>query len=143
MVLEGPQGSVFSLSSKNTFNGSLNAHTDSNSWLGIELWADNPAESKVFYEKTLDVTTEEISVDNKPYWYFKNGKTTLAGMTKNPVTNQGSQWVPYVKVSSPAAVVTATEQAGGDVILTPTDTIRNGKLAIIQDPHGALIAAQQ
>ena len=143
VVLEGPQGSVFSLSSKNAFNSSLKTHTDSNSWLGMELWADNPAESKAFYEKTFEVTTEEISVDNKPYWYFKNGETPLAGMTKNPVTNQGSQWVPYVKVASPAAIVTATKQAGGDVILAPTDTIRNGKLTLIQDPHGALIAAQQ
>lgn len=142
VVLEAPEGSVFSLSSTNPFNSSANSDTATNSWLGIELWSDNPSASKAFYEQTFGVTAEELANDNKPYWYFKNGEQVLAGMIKNPVTNQGNQWVPYIKTPSLAAIVTATQQSGGTVILSPTSTIRNGSLAIIQDPHGALVAIQ-
>ncbi|PQB05862.1 VOC family protein [Aureitalea marina] len=143
VILEGPQGSVFSLSSKNAINSPAMSDSGTNSWLGIELWSDDPEQSKEFYEQTFEVETREVISENKPYWYFTKGEVILAGMIKNPVTNQGGQWVPYVKVASPSAMVTTTKQAGGDVILSPTDTIRNGKLGIIQDPHGALVAVQQ
>ena len=127
----------------NPYNAALEVDSGTNSWLGIELWADDANKAQRFYETTFSVTTEKITVDNKPYWHFKSGNRVVAGMAKNPVTNQSSQWVPYLKVNSPAAIVTATKEAGGEVILSPTPSIRNGKLAIIQDPHGALIAVQQ
>ena len=64
-------------------------------------------------------------------------------MIKNPVTNQGTQWVPYVKMNDPVSVVNTAKGSSGSVLLTPTSKIRDGKIGIIQDPHGAIIAIQK
>lgn len=143
VIFEGPQGTVFSLVSQNEFNSSNTFNKNKNDWLGIELWSDDVEKAKNFYENVFEVTTEETSVNSLPYWYFKNNDKVLAGMIKNPVSNQNSQWVPYLKVNDPATIITAAKQAGGSVILAPNKNIRNGSVGIIQDPYGAIIAVQQ
>ena len=81
--------------------------------------------------------------DNKAYWLFVAGGNTLAGMIQNPVTNQGSQWVPYVRMGDLESIVSKVKQASGSVILAPNMKVREGKISIIQDPHGAIIAIQK
>jgi len=143
VIFEGPQGTVFSLVSQNEYNSSDAFNKNKNDWLGIELWSDDLEKAKKFYENVFDVTTEETSINSMPYWYFKNNDKILAGMIKNPVSNQNSQWVPYLKVNNPATIITATKQAGGSVLLAPNKNIKNGRVGIIQDPYGAIIAIQQ
>ena len=144
VIFEGPQGIIFSLVSVNAYNSAIvNEKKAYNDWLGIELWSDDLEKSKAFYESTFNISSEAITIDNKPYWYFKDGEKILAGMTKNPVTNQKGQWIPYVNVELPSAIIEATKRARGSVILSPNKRIRSGALGIIQDPYGAIIAVQQ
>lgn len=46
-------------------------------------------------------------------------------------------------MDDPAASVTIAKKSSGSVLLAPTMKIRGGKIGIIQDPHGAIIAIQK
>jgi hypothetical protein len=142
VVFEGLQGEEFSLISENDYTRNNATTLSDNNWLGMELWASNTAEAKAFYEMAFDVSTSETSYDGKPYWLFKAGTDTVAGMMDNPITNQGTQWVPYIKSSMLTEVFLKIKNTKADIIVAPSQEIRNGDVGIIQDPHGALIAIQ-
>lgn len=137
VIFESPQGEEFALITETP--ASINNDSD---WMGIELWSDNPEKSAKLYENTFGVTTAESLYEKKPYWIFKKGKNDVAGMIKNPITNQKSQWVPYLKNTNPSQITSNVEKLGGFVIVKPSENIRNGKLGIFQDPNGAILCIQ-
>jgi hypothetical protein len=143
VFFEGLQGEEFSLISKNEYTSKMDTSEVNGNWLGMEFWASDVENAKEFYKNAFEVNVEKTEYDNKSYWLFTLDSKTLAGMIQNPVTNQGSQWVPYIKMDDPAASVTMAEKASGLVIFAPSMKIREGKIGIIQDPHGAIIAIQK
>ena len=143
VVFEGLQGEEFSLISKNEFTEAMTPSGADNNWLGMELWASDVLKAKAFYEQAFDVQTTETTYDKKPYWLFNIEGETVAAMMNNPITNQGSQWVPYVQVSELTALFTKIKNTKAEVIVAPSKEIRNGTLGIMQDPHGAIIAIQK
>jgi predicted enzyme related to lactoylglutathione lyase len=52
-------------------------------------------------------------------------------------------WLPYIRVSDPAAMATRTEQLGGRILLPVRADIRNGSVAVVADAGGAAIALQK
>ena len=142
VVFEGLLGEELSLISSNEYTDNMNSAGINHSWLGMELWASNTNEAKRFYEMAFDVSTLEISYDNKPYWVFKSGESAVAGMINNPITNQGTQWVPYIKTTMLTELFLKLKNTNADILLAPTAEVRQGNVGIIQDPHGAIIAIQ-
>ena len=137
VIFESPQGEEFALITETP--ASINNDGD---WVGMELWSDNPEKAAQLYKETFDLTTTETLYDKKPYWVFKKGKNNVAGMIKNPITNQKSQWVPYLKNTNPSQIISNVEKLGGFIIVKPSKNIRNGKLGILQDPNGAILCIQ-
>jgi hypothetical protein len=142
VVFEGLQGEEFSLISQNDYTNNMNSDLSDNNWLGMELWASNTSEAKEFYEVAFGVTTTKTTYDKKPYWLFNSGSDPVAGMMNNPIKNQGTQWVPYIKVSRLSESFMKIEKTKAYIILSPSKDVRNGEVGIIQDPHGAIIAIQ-
>ena len=54
-----------------------------------------------------------------------------------------SQWVVSMSVSDIDAAVAAVTAEGGDVITPPTDLQRRGRIAVVRDKEGALLAMLQ
>ena len=142
VVFEGPLGEEFSLISENDYTKKVTPKGVDKSWIGIELWASNTSRGQEFYETAFGVSTTQISYDNKPYWVFKSGEKLVAGMINNPIKNQGSQWVPYIKSTSINELFLKLKNSKAAILLTPTEEVRKGNVGIIQDPHGAIIAIQ-
>jgi predicted enzyme related to lactoylglutathione lyase len=143
VVFEGSQGEEFALISANQYTDAMDTETSEGNWLGIEFWASDVKKAEDFYKNAFEVEIQKTMYDNKAYWLFVAGGNTLAGMIQNPVTNQGSQWVPYVRMGDLESIVSKVKQASGSVILAPNMKVREGKISIIQDPHGAIIAIQK
>lgn len=143
VVFEGSQGEEFSLISKNEFTSKMNTEETNGNWLGMELWASDVDKAKEFYKNAFEVNVEKTEYDNKSYWLFTLESKILAGMIQNPVINQGSQWVPYIKINDPASMVTEVKKNSGSIILAPSMKFRDGKIGIVQDPHGAIFAIQK
>lgn len=143
VIMEGFSGEEFSFIGNPEKQFRSGAVKGEHKWLWSELWADQPESAKTFYEIVFKVSTETTAFGDNPYWIFNDGAEPLAGMIKNPITNQGTQWVPYVQENDPPAAVAKAVEAGAFVVLGPTPQVREGKVAVIQDPLGAIICLQK
>jgi predicted enzyme related to lactoylglutathione lyase len=77
-----------------------------------------------------------------PYYLLKSG-TAQAGLFQNPVAGVTPNWLAYVRVADPAALAAKVPALGGRVIIAPNPGLRDGTLAVIADPTGAVLALQK
>lgn len=113
-----------------------------NSFLGLELWSDNPAASIQFYTDVVGYSTEKISGMGIDYTMLQKDDRNCASIMKNPVENVRSHWVPYIRVADIDATVSKVKAAGGKVLIEPSPEIRGGTAALFLDPTGAPVAIQ-
>ena len=73
---------------------------------------------------------------------LKSKGQKLCGIMGNPVEKMRSAWLPYIKVKNVEEVSAKAESMGAVLMLEPRDDIRDGSVAIIQDPNGAPFAVQ-
>jgi predicted enzyme related to lactoylglutathione lyase len=105
-------------------------------WLWHELWSDEVGQSMEFYEDLMGYERENLKLGDYDYGVLaKDGKLRGAvveivhkGVTPN--------WLPYVAVPDPAAVIAKVEALGGKVLIKSEKTGEN-RAAIIADPSGA------
>jgi len=62
---------------------------------------------------------------------------------KIPWDDVKPNWLPYIAVEDVMAIVAKAEELGGKILVEPDKTIREGRVAIIADPSGAVFAVQQ
>ncbi len=51
-------------------------------------------------------------------------------------------WLSYFAVSDAGLAAQAAEDSGATVLLAPTTDVREGNIAVITDPSGAILALQ-
>ena len=66
-----------------------------------------------------------------------------AGILKNPADDAAPVWLTYFGVEDPVAAAARVEALGGKVILPPSPQLRDGTMAVVADPTGALFALQK
>jgi len=81
--------------------------------------------------------------EDRSYYVFKQGDEYRAGLFENPWSHVRPNWLAYVRVADAREAVDRATSLGGSVVLEPAPDIRNGSVAIIQDPFGAAIALQK
>ena len=115
-----------------------------NHWMGSELWSTNPEAALTFYHLLVGYEQKLVDVGARPKYRFllKNGQTRGA-IVKIPWDDVKPNWLPYVAVKDVMAIVTKAEELGGKVLVEPDKAIREGRVAIIADPSGAVFAVQQ
>jgi len=114
---------------------------------GSLIWSelstsDQPAAIS-FYTEVFGFNTEEMEVGAPtPYVMFKVGDHEIGGSmtasTNGPVGTP-SYWLTYFATADTDASVAAAEAAGGTVLSPATDS-PYGRLAVLQDPQGAVFA---
>jgi predicted enzyme related to lactoylglutathione lyase len=62
---------------------------------------------------------------------------------ENPMDGVEPLWLTYFGVQDVKATTAKVDGLGGRVLLAPAADIRDGKLALVVDPSGALLALQQ
>lgn len=113
-------------------------------WIWTELFTNDTEASSAYYEEIAGYSTEKYdSGINVPYDVFRKGEQGYAGMLTIPWENVKPNWLPYVKVKDPEAIIKKVKTLGGMVILEPGKDIRNGSVAIVADTTGAVIALQK
>jgi predicted enzyme related to lactoylglutathione lyase len=66
-----------------------------------------------------------------------------AGILRNPTVDWPPVWLTSFGVADPAAAAARAEALGGKVLLRPSPEVREGTMAIVADPSGALVVLQQ
>lgn len=116
----------------------------SNEWLWTELFTRDLDAAASFYGKLVGYEAEAFdSGVNIPYYVFRKRDRAEAGMLRIPWENVKPNWLPYIKVDDPAAVVKKAKSLGGTVIVAPAENIRKGSVALIADPTGGVVAVQK
>jgi len=107
-----------------------------------ELMTHDAEKAKAFYASTIGWTFEATPMPDGTYWVAKMDGTPEGGI----FTLQGpefagarEQWLAYIAVDNVDARVKKAEQAGAKVIRAPFDVPDVGRIAILQEPGGAMI----
>ena len=114
------------------------------SFLWMEYVAGDAPGAIAFYKDALGYTAERIEGGaNVEYFALKVGDKPRAGLYATPWKEVRSNWLPYIRVADAAAAAKKAEALGGRILLAPKPEVRNGALAIVADPSGAVLALQK
>ena len=116
-----------------------------------DLLTNDLAASQAFYGELFGWEFDNIGVaaglkSDSAYSLIRHNGMLIGGMIDTLAVNGRvdiSQWVVSMSVSDIDAAVAAVTAAGGDVITPPTDLQRRGKIAVVRDAEGALLALLQ
>ncbi len=104
-----------------------------------ELITRDPEAAVSFYEKTLGYTHETMEMPNGTYFVLKNGETARAGVVARDGAEPRSHWQQYVTLDDCDAAVSRVQKNGGKVLSAPADVPGVGRIAVIEDPTGAVL----
>ena len=105
------------------------------------LTGDEPAAVR-FYEAVVGIEAHAVERRGGVYTMLRAGGIDRAGVLPNP-TDWKPQWLTYFGVEDPAAAARRAAELGGEVLLEPTPEVREGTLALVTDPTGAVLALQK
>jgi len=108
-----------------------------------ELLSNDPAVASQFYQTVIGVSAHTIERHGGPYTLLSERGTDRAGILKNPSDDAAPVWLTYFGVEDPVAAAARVEALGGKVILAPSPQLRDGTMAVVTDPTGALFALQK
>jgi predicted enzyme related to lactoylglutathione lyase len=108
----------------------------------VELLAGDATAAASFYESVLGCESRVVTRRGGDYTLLGSGSKDRAGILENP-TDWDPQWLTSFAVEDPAAAAAQAEALGGEVLLAPTPEVRDGELALVTDPSGAVLALQR
>lgn len=111
-------------------------------FLWTEALVADPRAAANFYARLagFEVITERDG--ERPFLLLRKGRDRAAIM-RTPIAGMAPRWLVSVRVADPQASAQRVRQLGGRVVVAPHADVRNGTLALIADPTGALIALQK
>ena len=108
-----------------------------------ELLSNDPVAASQFYQTVIGVTAHTIERHGGSYTLLSERGTDRAGILKNPSDDAVPVWLTYFGVADPVSAAARVEALGGKVILPPSPQLRDGTMAVVTDPTGALFALQK
>ena len=114
----------------------------------VELATTNQSAAKAFYAKIFGWSANDMPMGpDEVYTIFQlQGRAAAAGYTLRP--DQLSSGVPphwnlYVAVQNADATAARASELGGSVLAPPFDVFDAGRMAVVQDPTGAVVSVWQ
>jgi len=108
-----------------------------------ELLSNNPTTAAQFYRTVIGYDVRNVERRGGQYTFLSYHSTNRAGILKNPTEQAAPAWLTYFGVEDPAAAAARVEALGGKVLLPPSPQLREGTMAVVTDPSGALLVLQK
>jgi predicted enzyme related to lactoylglutathione lyase len=108
-----------------------------------ELLANAPETTATFYRTVFGYDTRTIQRRNGAYTLLAADGIDRAGILRNPAEDWSPVWLTYFGVADPAAAAARAETLGGKVLLPVSPEVREGTMAVVQDPSGAILVLQK
>lgn len=113
-----------------------------------DLLTNDPAASKRFYGELFGWQFESVGSfagmsSDTAYTLIRHNGRLIGGMIDTVALNNRtdiSQWVVVMSVEDVDAAAQSFVENGGSVLTPPRDLQRRGRIAVVQDPAGALLA---
>lgn len=117
-----------------------------------DLITDVPAESRRFYEELFGWEFQSVGTtlgigDDDTYSLIRNNGRLIGGMIDanqlRNAENDIAQWVTVMSVADVDRAAADFESRGGHVYTAPTDLASRGRIAVVADAQGAILALLQ
>jgi predicted enzyme related to lactoylglutathione lyase len=143
-VIIDPEGAVIGLARSSIGDPEDTATTPAaGRRVWTELVSNDPGKAAGFYGSVVGFQARTIERRGGEYTMLANNGTDRAGVLRNPTADWSPVWLTSFGVSDPAAAAMRAESLGGKVLLAPSSEVREGTMAIVADPSGALVVLQQ
>ena len=113
---------------------------------GTFCWADlgtpDARAATRFYSALFGWTAEDRPMGPDAFYtMFQLGGRPVAALYPQEAPHQGPpHWLSYVSVASATEAAARTTSLGGTVLMEPFDVLDVGRMAMVQDPTGAVVA---
>ena len=94
--------------------------------------------ARQFYGDVVGWSSEGFGGPEPSYWIWKAGDVVVGGLT---ASDAPPSWLPYVYATDVDALVRKAEALGGSSRMAPHDVPGVGRIAVVADPQGAVLAA--
>ena len=108
-----------------------------------ELLTDDPAAAADFYERVFGYEARQVARRSGSYVILHASGGQRAGILARPESAWEPQWLTYFGVADPAAAAALAQSLGSKIVLAPTPDVREGTMAIVTDPSGAVLVLQK
>jgi predicted enzyme related to lactoylglutathione lyase len=111
-------------------------------WVWNELATSDPQAALKFYTGLIGYTQAAMPMEPGGTYYLLNteGDRGRGGVMQKTDAKMPSQWVPYVHVADCDATLAKAGQLGASVCVPGTDIPGVGRIGMLVDPQGALVA---
>lgn len=110
-----------------------------------ELTTPDVEAAKAHYAAIAGWTYDAVPMEQETYWIAKNDDVAVAGLwTGKSIPYQvPPHWLMYIEVADADAAARAAEETNGHVIRPAFDVPGVGRIAIVQEPGGAVVGIMQ
>jgi predicted enzyme related to lactoylglutathione lyase len=108
-----------------------------------ELLSNDPQAAAAFYEKLIGYEARASERRGDEYLLLQAGNVDRAGILKNPTENWDPLWLTYFGVDDPAKAAQRAEELGGTILLAASPEVRDGTMAVVTDPSGAVLVLRK
>jgi predicted enzyme related to lactoylglutathione lyase len=108
-----------------------------------ELLADGHTAAASFYVDVVGYQASVIERRGGEYILLQSDGVNRGGVLQNPAEGWDPAWLTYFGVADPVAAAARAESLGGRILLAPSAEVREGTIAIVADPSGAILALQK
>jgi predicted enzyme related to lactoylglutathione lyase len=137
-VIRDPQGAFFMVwQPRGNIGAALVNEPGALTW--NELASPDPEASGSFYRDLFGWEVAGIEAPTGPYWMIKNGDANNGGIRTLEPPGTPPHWLVYFAADDVDATLAKVEELGGSKVAGPFE-IGMGKIAIVQDPQGAMFA---
>ena len=109
----------------------------------VDLTVDNADEIRDFYQAVVGWEHEEVSMGDYSDYALRppSSNDPVCGVCHARGSNAGApaQWLIYVTVVNLEESLTACEKLGGKILMPPRN-LGEGRMCVIEDPAGAVLA---
>jgi len=107
-----------------------------------ELLTDDAAAAASFYAELGGYDVNTVNRRGGQYTLLASDGKNRAGILKKPSDKVMPVWLTYFGVDDPVAAAILAESLGGKIILQASQELRDGTMAIVTDPSGAVLVLQ-
>lgn len=109
----------------------------------IDLGTPDSAAAKRFYTALFGWTAEDRAMGpDAAYTILSRDGRPVAALYPQETASQGGppHWLNYISVASASDAARRAKELGGMVLMDPFDVLDVGRMALVQDPTGAVLA---
>ena len=107
-----------------------------------ELLSNDPSAAAGFYGSVVGYQPRTIERRGGEYTLLSGGGIDRAGILRNPADGWSATWLSSFGVADAATAAAKAESLGGKVLVPVSPALREGTMAVVADPTGAILVLQ-